>query len=156
MRIEERKWIEKFYEREKSSLDEKMSEENKEVSDFLRREFSSYTDSLNKQYGKDAIGILALPPDFMNAVLDIETQNPGVFLLFGKQKLVMVLFGEKREIVFVGRKIHPDSPKTQKNLKLLQVRWEIKEDTRYVFRDTSGIQVELSELISRIIRWGTD
>ena len=91
----------------------------------------------------------------MHAVFDTGAKNPGFLVLFGASKLVMVLCGNEKAVTFVGRKIDPDPQKPKKNLKLLGVTWEKKKGGGYLFRDSTGVEVEIHELILRVIRWGT-
>ena len=155
METEKQPWIAEFYEKEKISVDsDETCEEMKKVSDFLCRSFQTYVESLNKEYGQDTISVIAPPPGFMHAVLDTGAKTPGFLLLFGTSKLVMVLFGNEKAVTFVGREIDPDPQKPKKNLKLLGVTWEEKKNGEYLFMDSTGVEIEIRELMLRIIRWG--
>ena len=156
METEKQPWIAEFYEKEKVSDDsDDIYEEMKEASDFLCRSFEIHAESLNKEYGRDTISVIAPPPSFMHAVFDTGAKNPGFLVLFGTSKLVMVLYGNEKAITFVGRKIDPAPQKPKKNMKLLGISWEEKESGGYLFRDSAGVEIEVHELILRIIRWGT-
>ena len=149
-------WIAEFYEKEKTSVDsDETWGERKKASGFLCRSFETYVESLNKEYGRDAISVIAPPPGFMQAVFGTEAKTPGFLLLFGTSRLIMVLCGGENAVTFVGREIDPDPQKPKKNLKLLGVTWEEKENGGYLFRDNSGVEIEIHELILRVTRWGT-
>lgn len=156
METEKQSWIAEFYEKQTISVDsDKTCKEMKKVSDFLCRSFEAYVESLNKEYGQDAISVVSTPPGFMHAVFDTDAETQGFLLLFGTSKLVMVLCGGNNTVTFVGRKITPDPQKPKKNLKLLGVIWEEGKNGEYLFRDSTGVEIEIRELILRIIRWGT-
>ena len=156
METEKQPWIAEFYEKEKVSADsDKTCERMEEVSDFLRRGFESCVESLNREHGRDAISVVALPRGFMHAVFDADVETRGFLLLFGTSRLVMVLFGDADTVTFVGRKVDPGSRGQKKNLKLLGAIWEDTEDGGYLFRDSTGVEIEIRELVLRIIRWGT-
>lgn len=155
METEKQSWIAEFYEKQTVSLDpDKAREEMKKVSDFLCRSFEAYVESLNKEYGRDTISVVSTPPGFMHAVFDAEAETQGFLLLFGTSRLVMILCGGDNTVIFVGRKIDSDFQKPKKNLKLLEVIWEEEKNGGYLFRDSTGVEVEIRELILRIIRWG--
>ena len=155
METEKQPWIAEFYEKERISDDsDGIYEEMKKASDFLCRSFEIHVESLNKEYGRDTISVIAPPPGFMHAVLDTGAKALGFLVLFGTSKLVMVLFGNEKAVTFVGRKIDPDPQKPKKNLKLLGVTWEEKKNGGYLFRDSTGVEIDIHELILRIIRWG--
>lgn len=154
--MEKQPWITEFYEKEKASADsDKTCEKREEVSDFLRRGFETCVKSLNKEYGQNAINVVAPSRGFMHAVFDADVETRGFLLLFGTSRLIMVLFGDGNSVTFVGRKIDPDSQGQKKNLKLLGAIWEETKDGEYLFRDSTGVEIETRELILRIIRWGT-
>ena len=156
MEREKQPWIAEFYEKEKISADSgKTSEKLEEVSDFLCRSFETCVESLNKEYGQDAISVIAPPRGFMHAVFDADPETRGFLLLFGTSRLVMILLGDGNAVTFVGRKINLGSQSQKKNLKLLGVVWEETEDGGYLFRDSTGVEIETRELVLRIIRWGT-
>ncbi len=156
MKSEKQPWIEKFYENEKVSADsDKTFEKAEKASDFLCRSFETRVDSLNNEYGQDAISMVAPPRGFLHAVLDTSLETRGFLLLFGTSRLVMVLFGEGNAVTFVGRKTDPDSQNRKKNLKLLGATWEETESGGHTFRDSTGVQIGIQELVLRIIRWGT-
>ncbi len=149
-------WIAEFYEKEKVPADsDKTCEEREKVSDFLRRGFETCVESLNEEHGQDAISVIASPRGFMHAVFDADVETGGFLLLFGTSKLVMVFCGDGNAVTFVGRKIDSGSQGQKKNLKLLGAVWEEAEDGKYLFRDSTGVEIEIRELILRIIRWGT-
>lgn len=155
METEKQPWISEFYEKERISDDsDDIYKEMKEASDFLCRSFEVHVESLNKEYGQNTISVIAPPPGFMHAVFDTGAKNPGFLVFFGTSKLVMVLCGSEKVITFVGRKINPDPQKPKKNLKLLGVTWEKKKGGGYLFLDSTGVEVEIHELILRVIRWG--
>ena len=155
METEKQPWISEFYEKERISVDsEEPCKEIRRASDFLCREFKTYVESLNNQYGHDAINVIDPPPGFMGAAFGAEAEKPGFLLLFGNSKLVMVLFGGDNTVTFVGRKIDPEPQKPKKNLKLLGIIWEEKKDGGYLFLDSTGVEVEIHELILRVTRWG--
>lgn len=155
MGTEKQPWIAEFYEKQTISVDsDKTCEEIKKASDFLCGSFEDYVESLNKEYGQNAISVVSTPPGFMHAVFDTEAETQGFLLLFGTSKLVMVLCGGNNTVTFVGRKINPDPQKPKKNLKLLGVIWEEEKNRGYAFRDSTGVEIEIHELILRIIRWG--
>ena len=155
MGTEGQPWIAEFYERNRVSVDSDYAcQEMKKVSDFLFRNFETSVESLNEEYGQDAISVISSPPGFMRAVFDAEAETRGFLLLFGISKLIMVFCGENNTVTFVGRKIDPDPKKPKKNLKLLGVIWEEEGDGGYLFRDSTGVGVEIHELMLRIIRWG--
>lgn len=154
--MEKQPWITEFYEKEKVSADsDKTCEKVEKVSDFLRRGFETCVESLNKEYGQNAINVVAPSRGFMHAVFDADVKTRGFLLLFGTSRLIMVLFGDGNAVTFVGRKIDPGSQGQKKNLKLLGVIWEETKDGEYLFRDSTGVEIEIRELILRIIRWGT-
>lgn len=156
METEKQPWIAEFYGKEKTSADsDEICGEPKKVSGFLCRSFEAYAESLNKEYGQDAISVVSTPPGFMHAVFDTEAETQGFLLLFGTSRLVMVLCRGDNTVTFVGRKINPDPQKPKKNLKLLGVIWEEEKNGEYLFRDSTGVEIEIRELILRIIRWGT-
>ena len=156
METEKQPWIAEFYEKERISDDsDDIYEEMKKASDFLCRSFEVYVESLNKEYGRDTISVIAPPPSFMHAVFDAGAKNSGFLVLFGTSKLVMVFCGNEKAVTFVGRKIDPDPQKPKKNMKLLGINWEEKKSGGYLFRDSTGVEVEIHELILRVIRWGT-
>ena len=156
METEKQPWIAEFYEREKISDDsDDTYEEIKAVSDFLCRSLEVHAEFLNKKYGRDAISVIAPSPGFMHAVFDTEAKTPGFLVLFGTSKLVMVLCGSEKAVTFVGRKIDPDFQKPKKNMKLLGINWEEKRGGGYVFLDSTGVEVDIHELILRVVRWGT-
>ena len=156
METEKQPWIAGFYEKEKVSADpDKTCEKAEKVSDFLCRSFESCVESLNREHGRDAISVIAPPRGFMRAVFDVDAQTRGFMLLFGTSRLVMVLCGDENAVTFVGRKIDPGSRSQKKNLKLLGATWEETEDGGYLFRDSTGMEIEIRELVLRIIRWGT-
>lgn len=156
METEKQPWISEFYEKERISADSgDTCREIKKASDFLCREFKTHVESLNTRYGHDAINVIDPPPGFMGAVFGAEAEKPGFLLLFGNSKLVMALCGGDSTVTFVGRKIDPDPQKPKKNLKLLGVIWEEEKNGEYVFRDSTGVEIEVRELVLRIIRWGT-
>jgi len=149
-------WIAEFYEKEKVSADpDKTSEKMEKVSGFLCRSFEACVESLNKEYGRDAISVVAPPRGFMHAVFDADEETRGFLLLFGTSKLVMVFCGDGNAVTFVGRKIDSDSLSQKKNLKLLGATWEETKDGKYLLRDSTGVEIEIRELVLRIIRWGT-
>ncbi len=156
METEKQPWIAEFYEKEKISVnsDETCGETN-EVSGFLRRNFEAYVESLNKEYGQHAISVVSTPPVFMHAVFDAEPKTPGFLIFFGTSKLIMALCGRENAVTFVGRKIDSGSQKPKKNLKLLGVTWEERKNGGYFFRDSTGVEIEIRELMLRITRWGT-
>ena len=155
MEPEKQPWIAEFYEKQNISVDsDKAWKETEKVSDFLCRSFETYVQSLNKKYGQDTISVLSTPLGFMYAVFDTEAKTQGFLLLFGTSKLIMVLCGGDNTVTFVGRKIDPDPQKAKKNLKLLGVTWEEGKNGRYLFRDSTGVEIEIHELILRITRWG--
>ena len=155
MGTEKQTWIAEFYEKHTISADpDKAYEKTKRASDFLCRKFKTYVESLNNHYGHEAINVIDPPPGFMGAVFGTEAEKPGFLLLFGNSKLVMALCGGNSTVTFVGRKIDPDPQKPKKNLKLLGVIWEERGNGRYIFRDSTGVEIEIRELILRIIRWG--
>lgn len=155
METEKQSWIAEFYEKQAISVDsDEAYEEMKKVSDFLCRSFETYVESLNNEYGRDTISVVSTPPGFMHAVFDAEAETQGFLLLFGTSRLVMILCGGNNAVTFVGRKINPDPQKSKKNLKLLGVVWEEEKNGGYLFRDSTGVEVEIHELILRIIRWG--
>ena len=156
METKKQPWIAEFYEKEKISVDsDETCRESQKASGFLCRSFETCVESLNKEYGRDTISVIAPPPGFMQAVFGTDVKTPGFLLLFGTSKLIMVLCGGENAVTFVGRKIDPDYQKPKKNLKLLGVTWEEKKDGGYIFRDNSGVEIEIHELILRIIRWGS-
>ena len=156
MEMKKQPWIAEFYEKERISANsDETCGESKRASDFLCRSFETYVEPLNKEYGRDTISVIAPPPGFMQAVFGTEAKTPGFLLLFGTSRLIMVLCGGENAVTFVGRKIDPDPQKPKKNLKLLGVTWEEKKNGGYLFRDNSGVEIEIHELIFRIIRWGT-
>lgn len=156
METEKQPWIAEFYEKEKASDDlDDIYDEMKEASGFLCRSFEVHVESLNKEYGRDTISVIAPPPGFMHAVFDTGAKIPGFLVLFGTSKLVMVLCGNEKVVTFVGRKIDPDPQKPKKNMKLLGINWEGKKSGGYFFRDSTGVEIEIRELILRVIRWGT-
>ncbi len=156
MGTEKQPWIAEFYEKEKTSADpDETCREPKKVSGFLCRSFEAYVESLNKEYGQDAISVVPTPPGFMHAVFDTEAETQGFLLLFGTSRLVMVLCGGDNTVTFVGRKISPDPQKPKKNLKLLGVIWEEEKNGEYLLRDSTGVEIEIRELILRVTRWGT-
>lgn len=155
MEPEKQPWIAEFYEKQTASADsDKTWEETKKVSDFLCRSFEAHVQSLNRKYGQDTISVVPTPPGFMHAVFDTEAKTQGFLLLFGTSKLIMILCGSDNTVTFVGRKIDLDPQKSKKNLKLLGVIWEEGKNGRYLFRDSTGIEIEIHELILRIMRWG--
>ena len=156
MDTEKHKWIAEFYEKEKISADsDKTCEKAEGVSDFLCRSFNTCVESLNREHGRDAISVVAPPRGFMHAVFDADEETRGFLLLFGTSKLVMVLCGAGAAVTFVGRKIDSGSQSQKKNLKLLGANWEETEDGGYLLRDSTGVEIEVRELVLRIIRWGT-
>lgn len=156
METEKQPWIAEFYEKQTISVDsDNTCKEMKKVSDFLCRSFEVYVESLNKEYGQDTISVVSTPPGFMHAVFDTEAETQGFLLLFGTSRLVMILCGGDNTVTFVGRKINPDPQKPKKNLKLLGIIWEEEKNGGYLFRDSTGVEVEIHELILRIIHWGT-
>lgn len=156
METEKQSWIAEFYEKEKVSADsDKTCEKVEKVSDFLCRSFETYVESLNKEYGRDAISVVAPSRGFMHAVFDADAETRGFLLLFGTSKLVMVFCGDGNTVTFVGRKIDSGSQSQNKNLKLLGAIWEETEDGKYLLRDSTGVEIEIRELVLRIIRWGT-
>ncbi len=156
METEKQPWVAEFYEKEKTSADpDKTCGKKEEVSDFLRRGFETRVESLNREHGRDAISVVAPPRGFLRAVFDADSETRGFLLLFGTSRLVMVLFGDGNAVTFVGRKIDPGSRNQKKNLKLLGAAWEEAEDGGYLFRDSTGMEIEIRELVLRIIRWGT-
>lgn len=155
METEKQPWIAEFYEREKVSDDsDDTYAETKEVSDFLCHRFEVHAESLNRKYGRDAISVIAPPPGFMHAVFDTGAKAPGFLVLFGTSKLVMVLCGSEKILTFVGRKVDPDPQKPKKNMKLLGISWEEKKSGGYIFLDSTGVEVDIRELILRVVRWG--
>ncbi len=155
MGTEKQPWIAEFYEKQTVSTDsDKTCEEMKKVSGFLCRSFEACVESLNKEYGQDTISVVSTPPGFMHAVFDTEAETQGFLLLFGTSRLVMVLCGGDNTVTFVGRKISPDPQKPKKSLKLLGVTWEKEKNGEYLFRDSTGVEIEIRELILRVIRWG--
>ena len=155
METEKQPWISEFYEKERISVDsEKTCKEIKKASDFLCLKFKTHVESLNNHHGHDAINVIDPPPGFMGAVFGAEAEKPGFLLLFGNSKLVMALCGGDSTVTFVGRKIDPDPQKPKKNLKLLGITWEEEKNGGYIFRDSTGVEIEIRELILRIIRWG--
>ncbi len=156
METEKQLWVAEFYEKEKVSAgSHKTCEEVEKASDFLCCSFETSIESLNKEYGQNAISVVAPPRGFMHAVFDADLETRGFLLLFGTSRLVMVLCGDGNAVTFVGRKIDPGSQSQKKNLKLLGAIWEETEDGGYLFRDSTGVEIEVRELILRIIRWGT-
>ncbi len=156
METEKQPWIAEFYEKQRISVDsDEVCGEMRKLSDFLCHNFEISVESLNKEYGRDAISVVSTPPGFMHAVFDAEAETQGFLLLFGTSKLVMVLCGGDNTVIFIGRKIDLESQKPKKNLKLLGVVWEEEKNGEYLFRDSTGMEIEIRELILRIIRWGT-
>ena len=156
METEKQSWIAEFYEKEKASVDsDEICGETKKVSGFLCRSFETYVESLNKEYGQGTISVVPLPPVFMHAVFDAEPKTPGFLIFFGNSKLVMVLCGRENAVTFVGRKIDSGLQKPKKNLKLLGVTWEKRKNGGYLFRESTGVENEIRELMLGIIRWGT-
>ncbi|MDE0291316.1 MAG: hypothetical protein OXK19_02210 [Candidatus Dadabacteria bacterium] len=156
METKKQPWIAEFYEKEKVSADsDKTCGKAEKASDFLCRSFETCVESLNKEYGRDAISVVAPPRGFMHAVFDADEETRGFLLLFGTSKLVMVFCGDGNAVTFVGRKIDSDSQSQKKNLKLLGATWEETEDGKYLLRDSTGVEIEIRELVLRIIRWGT-
>ncbi len=156
METEKQPGIAEFYEKEKVSANSgKTCEKVEKVLDFLCRGFETRVEPLNKEYGQNAISVVAPPRGFMHAVFDADVEAQGFLLLFGISRLVMVLFGNGNAVTFVGRKIDPASQSQKKNLKLLGATWEETEDGGYLFRDSTGVEIEVRELVLRIIRWGT-
>lgn len=156
METEKQQWIAEFYEKEKVSVDsDKACERVEKASDFLCRSFETCVESLNKEHGRDAISVVSPPRGFMHAVFDTDAETRGFLLLFGTSRLVMVLCGDGNAVTFVGRKIDSGSRSQKKNLKLLGAVWEETEDGGYLFRDSTGVEIEIRELVLRIIRWGT-
>lgn len=156
METEKQQWIAEFYEKEKVSVDsDKACERVEKASDFLCRSFETCVESLNKEHGRDAISVVSPPRGFMHAVFDTDAETRGFLLLFGTSRLVMVLCRGDNTVTFVGRKINPDPQKPKKNLKLLGVIWEEEKNGEYLFRDSTGVEIEIRELVLRIIRWGT-
>ncbi len=156
METKKQQWITEFYEKEKISADsDKVCEKMKKASDFLCLSFETCVESLNREYGQNAISVVAPPRGFMHAAFDTDVETSGFLLLFGTSKLVMVLYGAGNAVTFVGRNIDPGSQSQKKNLKLLGATWEETGNGGYVFRDSTGVEIEVRELILRIIRWGT-
>ena len=156
METEKQLWVAGFYEREKVSAGaHKTCEETERASDFLRRSFEIRVESLNREYARNAISVIASPGGFMRAVFDADAETRGFLLLFGTSRLVTVFCGEGNDVTFVGRRIGADSPGRKKNLKLLAATWEETENGGYTFRDSTGVKIEVRELVLRIIRWGT-
>jgi len=152
---EKQPWIAEFYEKEKTSADsDEVCRETEEVSGFLCRSFEAYVESLNKEYGQHAISVLSLPPVFMHVVFDTEPKTPGFLIFFGTSKLIMALCGRENAVTFVGREIDSGSQKPKKNLKLLGVTWEERKNGGYLFRDSTGVEIKIRELMLRITRWG--
>ena len=156
METEKLLWVAEFYEKQKVSVnsDTKHGEMEK-VSDFLSKSFKACVEPLNKEYGQDAISVVSLPRGFMHAVFDADKETRGFFLLFGTSKLVMAFCGSENTVTFVGRKIDPGSRSHKKNLKLLGATWEETENRGYLFRDSTGVEIKVCELVLRLIRWGT-
>lgn len=155
MEPEKQPWIAEFYEKQTVPDDpDKRLEEMKKVSDFLCRSFKAHVQSLNKKYGQDTISVVSTPPGFMHAVFDTDQKTLGFLVLFGTSKLVMILCGSDNTVTFVGRKINPGPQKPKKNLKLLGVIWEEGKNGGYLFRDSTGVEIEIHELILRIMLWG--
>jgi len=153
---EKQPWVAEFYEKEKVSADsDKTCGKAEKASDFLCRSFETCVESLNKEYGRDTISVVAPPRGFMHAVFDADEETRGFLLLFGTSKLVMVFCGDGNAVTFVGRKIDSGSQSQKKNLKLLGAIWEETEDGKYLLRDSTGVEIEIRELVLRIIRWGT-
>lgn len=149
-------WVAEFYEKEKISAGaDKTCEKMEKISDFLCRRFKTCVESLNRDHGRDAISVVAPPRGFMHAVFDADPETRGFLLLFGTSKLVMVFCGDGDAVTFVGRKIDSGSRSQKKNLKLLGAIWEETEDGGYLFRDSTGVEIEVRELVLRIVRWGT-
>ena len=67
----------------------------------------------------------------------------------------MVFCGRENAVTFVGRKIDSGLQKPKKNLKLLGVTWEKRKNGGYLFRESTGVEIEIRELMLGIIRWGT-
>lgn len=156
MEAEKQPWIAEFYEKEKISVDsDEEFEEIKKASDFLCRSFEAHVESLNREYGRDTISVIAPPTGFMRAVFGAEAKEPGFLLLFGTSKLVTVFSGGDSTVTFVGKEITSDPQRPKKNRKLLGVTWEEKKSEGYLLRDSTGVEIEIYELILRIIRWGT-
>ncbi len=155
MKTEKQPWIAEFYEKEKTSVSaDETCGETKKVSGFLCRSFEAYAESLNKEYGQDTISVVSLPPVFMHAVFDAEPKTSGFLIFFGTSKIIMVLCGRENAVTFVGRSIDSGPQKPKKNLKLLGVTWEERKDGGYLFRDSTGVEIEIRELMLRITRWG--
>ena len=155
METEKQLWIAEFYEKQKVSADsDTKCEKIEKVSDFLCRSFEARIESLNKEYGQDAISVVTPPRGFLHAVFDTDAETRGFLLLFGTSRLAMVLFGDENAVTFVGREINPGSRSQKKNLKLLGATWEETEDGGYLFRDSTGVEIKVRELALRIIRWG--
>ena len=155
METEKQQWIAEFYEKEKISADsDRICEKMEKASDFLCRSFETCVESLNREYDRDAISVVAPPRGFMHAVFDADVETSGFLLLFGTSKLVMVLYGAGNAVTFVGRRIDPHPQNQKKNLKLLGATWEETGNGGYVFRDSTGVEIEIRELILRIVRWG--
>jgi len=156
VKIEKQPWITEFYEKEKISVDsDEIFKEMKRTSDFLCRSFEVCTESMNREYGQDTVSVISAPPGFMHAVFDADVETQGFLLLFGTSKLVMVFCGLGNTATFVGREVNPTPQKQKKNLKLLGVTWEKKKDGCYLFRDSTGVEIQIRELILEIVRWGT-
>lgn len=154
MKTEKLPWIAEFYEKQKVSVNSDTKYEKMEkVSEFLCHSFEACVESLNKEYGRDAISVVSLPLGFMHAVFDADAETRGFLLLFGRSRLVMAFCGNEDIITFVGRKIDPRSQSHKKNLKLLGAIWEETEEGVYLFRDSTGVEIEVRELVLRIIRW---
>lgn len=123
--------------------------DNEPLKSDVYRIFEDASGYINKRSESQLINTIKIPRNLNSLLFNFESGS-GFLVTFGRSKLVMVLFEEESFVTFVGRL----SDRKDKNIKLLRLSVESKEDGTFLFRDNSGVAVEMREVALQVINWG--
>lgn len=123
--------------------------ESSALKNLIYSEFEKAALFLNNKYEFKLIEIFQTPASLLSLLFNIDNGR-GFLISFGKSKLVLVLLEEQNFLTFVGR----TSDSINKNIKLLRLTIFDLGNGNYTLKDNSGMNIDIYEVISVIMKWG--